>query len=336
MIFLLGCDGSRDAKGAVGWVNSNIVNVAATRAKYRLYIVGDAQVWMENVHLRTAKTILDTYALRQIRTVLSNEELDEAGRAEKLCEAAKALPSVLSFAVQTEEETQDNNADAGPFDIETDSFVGSLESCSFLEEPLTAEQLQKFGFSERKELEQKSPQLRKNLELGIRLYYFLRPVYAVNRKFDASCCAILFCKAIELQMKECLREGLKTVLPDCEIRGRGRGRGRVKLSKARAEEFTLGAFRVIIRENSVVLGRRMAQAGEAGYDRAWWEAFAEKLSACTEKRNQCCHDSLFLWKDLSELLAELFMKSKEPPGLPGLMFASEAGKRLADGAGEKE
>ena len=40
VIFLLGCDSSDGAKGAVGWVNNNIVNVAATRAKSRLYVVG--------------------------------------------------------------------------------------------------------------------------------------------------------------------------------------------------------------------------------------------------------------------------------------------------------
>ena len=138
------------------------------------------------------------------------------------------------------------------------------------------------------------------------------------------------------QVEPVFREGLKCVLPDCEIRGRGKGRGRVKLSDARAEEFTLGTFPVIIKENSAALGRRMEQAGETGYDSGWWEAFAGKLFSCTEKRNRCCHDSLFLWKDLSGLLADLFLKSKEPPGFPGLMEASETGRRLADGAGEKE
>ena len=138
------------------------------------------------------------------------------------------------------------------------------------------------------------------------------------------------------QVEPVFREGLKCVLPDCEIRGRGKGRGRVKLSDARAEEFTLGTFPVIIKENSAVLGRRMEQAGETGYDSGWWEAFAGKLFSCTEKRNRCCHDSLFLWKDLSGLLADLFLESKEPPGFPGLMDASETGRRLADGAGKKE
>ena len=36
-------------------MNSNIVNVAVTRAKYRLYIVGDADVWKNNKYVYTAK-----------------------------------------------------------------------------------------------------------------------------------------------------------------------------------------------------------------------------------------------------------------------------------------
>lgn len=59
VIFLLGCDES--ATGAVRWVNSNIVNVAATRTKFRLYIIGDRSenVWQKNKYLKTAMTLLD-------------------------------------------------------------------------------------------------------------------------------------------------------------------------------------------------------------------------------------------------------------------------------------
>lgn len=45
VIFLLGCDSSKEASGAISWVNKNIVNVAVTRAKYRLYIIGDEKAW---------------------------------------------------------------------------------------------------------------------------------------------------------------------------------------------------------------------------------------------------------------------------------------------------
>ena len=43
VIFLLGCD--KNATGAANWVNRNIVNVAVTRAKFRIYLVGDRTVW---------------------------------------------------------------------------------------------------------------------------------------------------------------------------------------------------------------------------------------------------------------------------------------------------
>lgn len=43
VIFLLGCD--ENALGAVAWVKPNILNVAVTRAKHRLYIIGNYSVW---------------------------------------------------------------------------------------------------------------------------------------------------------------------------------------------------------------------------------------------------------------------------------------------------
>ena len=43
VIFLLGCD--ENAMGAIKWVKPNIVNVAVTRAKYRLYVIGNYNIW---------------------------------------------------------------------------------------------------------------------------------------------------------------------------------------------------------------------------------------------------------------------------------------------------
>lgn len=57
VIFLLGCDTSKDAEGAIRWVNTNIVNVAATRAKYRLYIIGDYEAWKKSECI--SKEIID-------------------------------------------------------------------------------------------------------------------------------------------------------------------------------------------------------------------------------------------------------------------------------------
>ncbi|MBF4692017.1 DEAD/DEAH box helicase [Fusibacter ferrireducens] len=46
VIFVLGCD--KDAMGAVYWVSKNILNVAATRARYRFYIIGDQKIWTQS------------------------------------------------------------------------------------------------------------------------------------------------------------------------------------------------------------------------------------------------------------------------------------------------
>ncbi|SHK52679.1 AAA domain-containing protein [Selenomonas ruminantium] len=59
VIFVLGCDSSPQADGAVNWVNSNIVNVAVTRAKYRLYVVGDRKVWKKSYWVRKMMNIME-------------------------------------------------------------------------------------------------------------------------------------------------------------------------------------------------------------------------------------------------------------------------------------
>lgn len=45
VIFILGCQPS--SGGAIGWVNSNILNVAVTRAKKKVYFIGDYEVWSQ-------------------------------------------------------------------------------------------------------------------------------------------------------------------------------------------------------------------------------------------------------------------------------------------------
>ena len=66
VIFVLGCDAlMKDGYAVNGFVNSNIVNVAATRAKYRLYMVGDIEVWKNNEYVNEAKSIIDMLSVEQ-------------------------------------------------------------------------------------------------------------------------------------------------------------------------------------------------------------------------------------------------------------------------------
>ena len=59
VVFLLGC--SPKSEGAVEWVNRNIVNVAVSRAKYRLYVIGDAKLWENNSNLKMVLKNLPVY-----------------------------------------------------------------------------------------------------------------------------------------------------------------------------------------------------------------------------------------------------------------------------------
>ena len=65
VIFLLGCDNK--SISAANWVNKNIVNVAATRAKFRFYVIGDEKVW-------TCKPV--QIAREKINQTISTEQLD--------------------------------------------------------------------------------------------------------------------------------------------------------------------------------------------------------------------------------------------------------------------
>jgi hypothetical protein len=67
VIFLLGCD--KNSVGAAKWVNKNIVNVAVTRAKYRIYIIGDKNVWSACKPVKVA--------LEYMGSIVTAEELNQ-------------------------------------------------------------------------------------------------------------------------------------------------------------------------------------------------------------------------------------------------------------------
>ena len=67
VIFALGCDQRRESKGAIKWVNENIVNVAVTRGKYRLYVLGDYEAWKESDVLSLVYSELEKHNGVQIK-----------------------------------------------------------------------------------------------------------------------------------------------------------------------------------------------------------------------------------------------------------------------------
>ena len=67
VIYMLGCQSDGTANGAIKWVNANNVNVAFTRAKEYIYVIGDATKWAElNKNLAFAQRYLSIYTLEDI------------------------------------------------------------------------------------------------------------------------------------------------------------------------------------------------------------------------------------------------------------------------------
>lgn len=67
VIYMLGCQSDGSANGAIKWVNANNVNVAFTRAKEYIYVIGDAPKWAElNRNIAFAQRYLPIYTLEDI------------------------------------------------------------------------------------------------------------------------------------------------------------------------------------------------------------------------------------------------------------------------------
>lgn len=322
VIFLLGCDRSDNAKGAIQWVNNNIVNVAVTRAKYRLCVIGDRKAWRNNIYLAEAMRYLDILPFQLIQEEIENNNFD------KVADLIHLLPDATSFA----EGVQADEGEDSEYSIETDEFTKNLDATLFKDKKLTDQELNRFGFRSYEELNQLDKGLRQNLEMAIKLYFWLEPLYQSVPGLDASCCAIIFCKALELQLNERLCTGLQKALPDFKVRWKGR---HTTLADTGEDNLMLGTVRFILQQNKETLAKSCMNHGKNQFDQKWWNKFYEEVNVCVEKRNQCCHAELFNWSDMETLLNNQFGDLSSEPNTQnrGAFYKSEVGKLLENFTG---
>ena len=325
MIFALGCDETVKDKYAVkGFVNSNIVNVAVTRAKYRFYMIGDLKVWRSNKYVNEAKSIIDILSIENIAEIESWEESEEKNKA--LLNQAAQLPGASSFVSQISE----NEDEELEYDIDSDGFVSSIDEAGFLNSELSTEQYQLFGFSSKEEFDSLSTDVKKNLQMGMKLYFLLQPVYEISPDLDASCCGILFCKAMELHLRNNFVIGLKTRFPNYNIKNSVNKM--IPLKSAQNQDFMIGTIQFILRNKANELGNYMMLKGETNHTILWWNSFNSKLKVFATKRNKCCHPQLFKWKDMKQLLNYEFNvddpSEQRIPKIGGVFYESENGKKL--------
>lgn len=335
VIFLLGCDTSANAAMAIRWVNNNIVNVAVTRAKYRIYIIGDIQAWKDSKCVSRAKEIIDTYAFENLEHELQKENSDK----EKLKKLCAEIPTGSTFPVFYK---QGENEDEAEYIPSTAEVIREFTKANFMCRELTSEELSRFGFSSMEEVMKFSTKIRSNLLWGIKLYLLLEDAYKqTNAEIDASCCGILFCKAIEIQMQECFVDALKHHFPEYQMRVIPavdfQDEQIIYLKDADTEEFTLGWYPAFIKKKKNELGIIMNRIGYAAYDKQWWDDFKSKLFECKNKRNDCCHTRLFQWENLETLLETMFAisESKHHNKLEGLMFESRVGLLMKENTDER-
>ena len=72
VVLVLGCDKNL-GRGAAAWVGSkpNMINVAASRAKYRLYVIGEKALWREVKYVKVALEMLPVVTEQELDSTVS-------------------------------------------------------------------------------------------------------------------------------------------------------------------------------------------------------------------------------------------------------------------------
>lgn len=290
VVFLLGCD--RNALPAVQWVNANIVNVAATRAKYRLYVIGDYTVWQHSALFQKVKGILDSYALRA---------LQKAADKPNTLQNEKQIEHLLQEVPGSDSLTIDGELD--------DSLVAPLFhelDVLWQNSSLTPAQLASFGLSA-SDMKSLSPMIQQRLTSSIllhELFTTMRERYDLE-DMDASCAGILFCKTMESMLKELLLGKLKILFPDEQI-------NKTKLRDIKDHKVTTGTFTHLLNKQELRsrLASHKAFLFKQVCDDQWWKAYAEELEKFRKLRNICCHSEPLSWQQEKDLIQILFMKQE--------------------------
>ena len=283
VIFVLGCD--EKAIGAVKWVNSNIVNVAASRAKHRFYIIGAINVWKTNRYIVQAKNCLDLETFKSIVKVQNDKNLSDSEKSNQLRILLMELPS---------KEHEINNkfyVDSDAIE-EQDDFYEKNVSLVIQDNIISDVVLNAFGFSTIEEINEFSDKTKSFLKNGLLIYGLLLSVFKQIGKeqtveIDTSCCAIEFAKALESQAKETFIKSIKKTFPDWQMK---KGKTPLYAKDAEDKEFTLGAIRTILNSN---MNKKDKSNNFFGKSQEYKTQFVKCLRECTNIRNNTAHSEIF-------------------------------------------
>lgn len=288
VVFVLGCDTRRSCEGAIKFVNPNIVNVAASRAKYRLYVIADYAAWKINENVATMKRILDTAWVKHWEKYQTTGAIEELNAAKDMLPRGESLPREATDA----DEEHVNEDDWCP-DVSTDSYLDNVSE-AFKSFNLDAEDCRIIGFSSREALrsafadcacdQNGKNRVLENIEQGLLLCKIFG-IGSVGTDNDSDCafCLLMFCRAAERYLRLKLLPALKAIAPDYVV-------ARKPLKEL--EGLNLGQYGRLIEKKSELLASsvrvenaELTQASEGD----WWKTLGKTLDVFTQFRNSACH-----------------------------------------------
>lgn len=331
VIFMLGCDSS--ASGAVRWVSPNIVNVAASRARQRLYVIADYNVWKHNESIRTMKRIMDTAWID-----LWNESQANGGKG--IEDARRALPHLESlptsnFISPATSSRISNSAASNPDVVarsdyenerfDTDVFLKNARPL-LMHHTLSKSACMLFGFEDEDALnnafsacadpnDPSSNRVLSNIKMGMFLYdlFDIDHRSSEEDQEDWSFCAIMFCRAAELFLQQKLLPLLKGINPKLTVDG--------KHTIDEKNELSLGQYYHALCDKGAQTTCGMAAGyrcgndasgagtiikGKTPQDPGWWKSFGNNLDKLAAVRNDFCHAGRSIAPDIKKLLSRLF------------------------------
>lgn len=288
VVFVLGCDTRRSCEGAIKFVNPNIVNVAASRAKYRLYVIADYAAWKINENVAAMKRILDTAWVKHWEKYQTTGAIEELNAAKDMLPRGESLPREATDA----DEEHVNEDDWCP-DVSTDSYLDNVNE-AFKSFNLDAEDCRIIGFSSREALQSAfadcacdqngKNRVLENIEQGLILCKIFG-IGSVGTDSDSDCafCLLMFCRATERYLRLKLLPTLKAIAPDYVV-------ARKPLKEL--EGLNLGQYKRLIEKKSELLASsvrvenaELTQASKGD----WWRTLGETLDQFTKFRNSACH-----------------------------------------------
>lgn len=331
VIFLLGCD--KGSPRAVAWVDRELVNVAVSRAKKRLYVVGDAAVWRNNAAVRAMKDALDFHWISECESMLDAREAYQGNPDSE--DACRAYERALNRVIASVPDMHSFSAEDGFVDFPelpdglrekmVDAF-SRLGCESGLWDRKKARDL--FGdvlgdaFDEVDGLVMQGLCLRSIFDDGAAF----GKMKALRASDDMSACLLPLCKAAELFLRSGYFECLKEVNPEwrCEKKGK-------PLKDISADKVFIGDIRRFVDSNKVLL----AKLTEDDFSAAWWRKLAKEIERFGNIRNKVCHGSRSRTvgkQDYEKLVGYLFGQEGGNAEKVAILRDADALRRVFDAA----